>query len=142
MKAMGETGWRQPMWSEIMHRLPASVTVNLNTQSYAVTDHTQKIIYADDVEEKDVDTLIGEWALELRAESRGEFLKTFSMKNLKRAWEAGEKNIILLSEMPGARMNALRTDAVFSRGTWNMTVEFRFDCFDIRSLILERGVRE
>ena len=133
MKAITEHSWRQPMWTEMMKRLPASITINMKTKSYAVRDNSLKYIYSDDIEESQVDELVGELANELPDANRKEFRETFSMKKLKEAWNDGRKGYALVSQ-EGTQM--LRTDVVFGQGVHEMIVEFRFDIFDFNTMFL------
>ena len=57
MKTMPEVSWRQPMWTELMRRLPASITINMKTKSYAVKDNSLQYIYSDDIDEDDINEI-------------------------------------------------------------------------------------
>ena len=135
---MTDTSWRQPMWTAMMSRLPASITININTQSYAVKDNSLHYIYSDDIDEAGVDMLIDELARELIPPEREVFREAFSMKTLKRAWKDGRKGYAHFSRMGSGEKSMLRTDVLFGQGINDMVFELRFDVFDRNSPIPER----
>lgn len=141
MKQMLEERWRQPMWTGMMSRLPATITINMKTQSYAVRDNSLQFIYTDDIDEAGVDDMMQELAEQLNFASRREFREAFSMKRLKQAWNEDRKGYTLFSQMGGAGAITLRTDAIFGQGVRDMVMEFRFDLFDINTLLPERIYR-
>ena len=133
MKAIPEASWRQPMWAEMMRRLPASITINMKTKSYAVKDNSLQYIYSDDIDANEVDGLIGELAEELPYTSRREFCNALSMEKMKRVWNEGREGYTLLSQMD---RQTLRTDVVFGQGVHEMIMELRFSIFDTNMLFL------
>lgn len=139
MRTMLETGWRQPMWMDMMNHLPASIAINMKTQSYAVKDNSLQFIYADDIDESGVDKLVNEIADQLVPANRREFCKALSMRELTRAWKEERRGYALLSQICGGKEPlTLRTDVVFGQGVREMIMEFRFELFDIHSLLPER----
>ena len=136
-RTMPEVSWRQPMWSDMMRRLPASITINMKTKSYAVRDNSLQYIYSDDIDEAGVDELIGELANELPYAGRREFCDTLSMKKMQQAWNEGREGYTLLSQMD---RHTLRTDVVFGQGVHEMIMELRFSIFDTNMLSLA-GIR-
>lgn len=124
---MSDMNWRQPMWADILTRLPSSITINMNTQSYLVKDNSLRCIYADDIDEAGVDELIDELARELPSTCRAEFREAFSMKALKCKWSEGLDRFTLLSIMGSDEMFKLRTDAIFDYNSNYMVFELRFD---------------
>ena len=137
MKTMPEVSWRQPMWTELMRRLPASITISMKTKSYAVRDNSLQYIYSDDIDEHEVDSLIGELAEELPYSSRCEFCDALSMEKMKRAWKEGREGYTLLSQMD---RHTLRTDVVFGQSVHEMIMELRLSIFDTNTLFLA-GIR-
>jgi len=95
-------------------------------------------IYADDIDEAGVDELISEVSEQLAPAGRRKFRAVFSMKMLRRAWDSEQTGYTLLSELKSPERLAIRTDVVFGQGRKSMTMEFRFDVFDIKSLLPER----
>ena len=141
MKQMIEERWRQPMWTGMMNRLPATITINMKTQSYAVRDNSLQFIYTDDIDEAGVDEMVQELAEQLNPASRREFREAFSMNRLKRAWNEDRKGYTLFSQMGGAGAITLRTDVIFGQGVRDMIMELRFELFDINALLPERIYR-
>lgn len=141
MKANLERSWRQRLWSSIMRDLPATVTINTRTRSYVVRDNTLKIIYADDLNECDIDELIEEIAIELDPCKRMEFVDTFSYQAIKNAWNSGKKGYMLLSRMDTTEMKILRTDLIFAQGVKGLIFELRFAIFDIALLMVDEYYR-
>lgn len=141
MKQMIEERWRQPMWTGMMNRLPATITINMKTQSYAVRDNSLQFIYTDDIDEAGVDEMVQELAEQLNPASRREFREAFSMNRLKRAWNEERKGYTLFSQMGGAGAITLRTDVIFGQGVRDMIMELRFELFDINALLPERVYR-
>lgn len=136
--AMPDTSWRQPMWTAMMNRLPASITINMGTKSYAVKDNSLQYIYSDDIDEAGVDILIDELTRELILPERKAFREAFSMKTLKRAWIDGKKGYVHYSQRGSGEKSMLRTDVLFGQGINDMVFELRFDVFDRNSPIPER----
>ena len=138
MISMTDTSWRQPMWTSMMNRLPASITINVSTQSYAVKDNSLQYIYSDDIDEDGVDMLIDELARELILPEREAFREAFSMKTLKRAWKDGRKGYAHFSQMGSGEKSMLRTDVLFGQGGNDMVFELRFDVLNINVILPER----
>lgn len=129
------------MWTGMMNRLPATITINMKTQSYAVRDNSLQFIYTDDIDEAGVDEMVQELAEQLNPASRREFREAFSMNRLKRAWNEEQKGYTLFSQMGGAGAITLRTDVIFGQGVRDMIMELRFELFDINALLPERVYR-
>ena len=138
MISMTDTSWRQPMWTSMMNRLPASITINVSTQSYAVKDNSLQYIYSDDIDEDGVDMLIDELARELIPPEREAFREAFSMKTLTRAWMDGRKGYAHFSQMGSGEKSMLRTDILFGQGVNDMVFELRFDVLNINVILPER----
>ena len=138
MTSMTDTSWRQPMWTALMSRLPASITINMNTQSYAVKDNSLQYIYSDDIDVNRVNELIGEVARELTPGYRDEFKDMLSMNTLRYRWNEGRKGYILLAQMCGREAVMIRTDVIFGQGINDMVFERRFDVFELNALLPER----
>lgn len=124
---MSDMNWRQPMWADLMTRLPSSITINMNTQSYLVKDNSLQCIYADDIDEAGVNVLIDELARELPSACRDEFRKNFSMKALKKNWSEGKDIYTRLSTVGTGEMFTLKTDVIFNHNSKHMVFELRFD---------------
>ena len=139
MKAVTEGSWRQQLWSDMLARLPASITINVSKGSYTVRDNSLQFIYSGDIDEAGVDELIGELSMELFPAERNEFLQAFSMNELKNAWKDGCKGYTLHSKLRKAGEPMLRTDVLFGQGVWDMIVEFRFEQIDFNMLLSERA---
>ena len=138
MTSMTDTSWRQPMWTALMSRLPASITINISTQSYVVKDNSLQYIYSDDIDADGVDELIAEVSRELTPGCRDEFKAMLSMNTLRRRWNEGRKGYTLLSQMGGRELVTIRTDVIFGQGVNDMIFELRFDVFDLNALLPER----
>ena len=138
MKQMIKEKWRQPMWDAMMNSLPATITINLKTQSYVVKDNSQKCIFADDIDESGVDEIIQELAEQLNFTSGCEFQEVFSMRRLMEAWNGDQKGYSLLSRMDGSEITILKTDVIFGQGSRELIAELRFDLFDGNSQLFAR----
>ena len=138
MMNVPDTSWRQQMWTTIMNRLPASITINMGTQSYAVRDNSLRFIYSDDIDADGVNTLIGELARELTPRSRSEFKAMLCLNTLRRRWNDGRKGYTLLSQTGGREQVTIRTDVIFGQGVNDMIFELRFDVFDLNALLPEQ----
>ena len=138
MKQMIKEKWRQPMWDAMLNSLPATITINLKTQSYVVRDNSLQCIFADDIDESGVDEIIQELAEQLNFTSGCEFQEVFSMRRLMEAWNGDQNGYSLLSRMDGSEITILKTDVIFGQGSREMIAELRFDLFDGNSQLFAR----
>lgn len=115
--------WRLMMWENMLHATPARVIIDLERQSYRVEDNSFRYIYADDIEETEINTIVEEWAELMRAEDREKFAKTFSPKALNEAFENQHREISMRTKMND---KTIVTNVRFGCSTRAMIMEFTF----------------
>ena len=124
-----DESWREPMWRNLMDSLPARVLINLDTNSYVVSDHTLLTVYADDLAIDDVDELIAEWSEQMREDERKDFVHAFSMGRLCKAFRENRTGYSLVTHLkrPNHPLQAVRTTVEFAQGIPAMMMAFRFE---------------
>lgn len=124
-----DENWREPMWRKLMDSLPARVIINLDTNSYVVSDYTFLIVYADDLAIDEVDKLIAEWSEQMCEDERKGFMNEFSMARLWKALKENRVGYSVVTHLKRAKgsLQAIRTTVEFRQGTPAMIMAFRFE---------------
>ncbi len=119
-------GWRLIMWQKILHATPARVVIDVDRQCYRIEDGSFRYVYADDIENNEINTIVKEWAEQMKYEDRRNFIQTFSMKQLIEAFKDQRREISLVTELAGDSNNLVLTRVRFGRVIRAMIIEFTF----------------
>lgn len=118
--------WRMPLWHAMLHATPARVVIDQAHHTYRVEDGSFRSIYADDIRDQEINTLIREWAELMRAEDRPRFVQTFSLARLREAFENHRQSLCLVTGLTDSPRDLVLTSVRFGQRIPSMIAEFTF----------------
>lgn len=135
--------WRLMMWREVLRSIPVRIVIDVERQCYRVEDSSFRYVYADDIENDEINTIVEEWAEQMKYEDRQNFIQTFSMKQLIEAFKDQRREISLVTELADISNNFVLIRVRFGRAFQAMIIEFTFQAMNVCDgtigLPLQRG---
>ncbi len=125
--------WRMMLWQKLLRTTPARVVIDKERQCYRVEDGSFRNIYADDIEDTEINTIVKEWAEQIKYEDRKKFVKTFSGEKLIEAFEDQRRGISLVTELEGNSGEMIVIIVRFGRLARGMIIEFTFQTIHVNA---------